>query len=541
MKSRIEFQDIDVITILLQEKLINDYVKDESFTSYFPLDRLFDLMGCITGLQVYKRKRILIKLKRIFIEKNFAEENKFIYGNETKKTLIFDVDAINSTYNTRISSERIDTIQTRYISQSLKQTLYKCIADTDNKIATKILQRKVDKEYSIKSDRHFTINNKGLMTFTPKNRIVNIRDNQWAREGRMEIKIGKGLKRIFDDKVKLPNTFYEKMNNLIKSKYEFNAEIRLVSGYEIKHWYHYSNYSETDNTGTLADSCMKHEKCQDYFGIYTNNPDIVRMIIAVNNNNKLIGRAIVWRTNQGTFCDRIYGNDITIEKIKDYCKEKGILHKYKQTYSDERFVSSIGEILDDEIIVTLPNNSDEDLYPYMDTLKYTDDLNSGGAITLSSHNNYDITLDDIDGNNDDEEYIETENGYRIRRDDAVYIEGRGWYHSDDVTWSDYYSEYVITIDSTETYEGHIIVDDDDNFIYAEDTGRLHDGGTLTFSEYDSAYYYNASECMIHGYIQSEDRKILEVNDRIFYVHDDVSYSDLLENELITQEEYEMVS
>ena len=69
----------------------------------------------------------------------------------------------------------------------------------------------------------------------------------------------------------------------------------IVFGEKIKFWYHRKNYFS--ECGDLGCSCMKYDECQDYFGIYTENPDHVGMAIMVNNENKLLARCLIWYPN----------------------------------------------------------------------------------------------------------------------------------------------------------------------------------------------------------------------------------------------------
>ena len=48
-------------------------------------------------------------------------------------------------------------------------------------------------------------------------------------------------------------------------------KISIVFGDKIKFWYHRKNY--VHEYGDLGCSCMKYDECQDYFGIYTENPE----------------------------------------------------------------------------------------------------------------------------------------------------------------------------------------------------------------------------------------------------------------------------
>ena len=87
------------------------------------------------------------------------------------------------------------------------------------------------------------------------------------------------------------------------------VQIRVVQGEEIRKWYHENSYTtEAFEKGTLGKSCMRYSECQDYFDIYTENPDVCKMII-LTENGKLRARALLWTTDRGLFLDRVYYTD----------------------------------------------------------------------------------------------------------------------------------------------------------------------------------------------------------------------------------------
>ena len=83
---------------------------------------------------------------------------------------------------------------------------------------------------------------------------------------------------------------------------------RLVSGEDIRFWYNVNNYAA--NNGTLGNSCMRYTETQKYLDVYTQNPDVCSLLIYTNDNNDLIGRALVWKLRDGGyFMDRAYSQD----------------------------------------------------------------------------------------------------------------------------------------------------------------------------------------------------------------------------------------
>lgn len=198
----------------------------------------------------------------------------------------------------------------------------------------------------------------------------------------------------------------EEFVNLFKSGWDYanNAfkYFDLVKGYDIIKWYKGKNY-DLGGTNTLGNSCMRYERCQDYFGIYTDNSDVCSMLILYKKeggvikdgkftNNKIVGRAIVWKTNQGDiFMDRIYvNNNSDVELFKKYAENKGWWYKKEQNSKYNFEVQNGHETKNAKYSVELQWAKHDD-YPYLDSLKFLkidelDDKNSYGYIS----NDYDM-------------------------------------------------------------------------------------------------------------------------------------------------------
>lgn len=126
-----------------------------------------------------------------------------------------------------------------------------------------------------------------------------------------EIKFGRFLTKVLKilDKNANCSKDIETFVNLYKAHNLFNRNVldyfRVVEGDEIKKWYNQSTYEK--GCGTLNNSCMRYDKCADFFDIYINNN--VKLLILVNNENKLVGRSLLWETNKGKYMDRVYSSD----------------------------------------------------------------------------------------------------------------------------------------------------------------------------------------------------------------------------------------
>jgi len=152
---------------------------------------------------------------------------------------------------------------------------------------------------------------------------------------------------------------YEEFVNLYKSEFVVvSNKFELISGDRISYYYDLYNYAQGDK-GQLGSSCMKYTSCQKYFGIYQKNPEVCQLLAYVDQDNKVLGRALVWKLDKKVdgcpaeyFMDRIYcANDSDIIKFRNYAKEQGWVMKNKNTsdsweslffnYNDQVYLSHI--------------------------------------------------------------------------------------------------------------------------------------------------------------------------------------------------------
>jgi hypothetical protein len=280
--------------------------------------------------------------------------------------------------------------------------------------------------------------------------------SEFWKEGRTEISIGRWLRRIFKDvhKSSILDFDVEKFVNQYKSAYDSrtNTGFELVSGEDIKKWYHESSY-ESDR-GQLGNSCMRYNKCQDFLDIYVKNPEVCNLLILKSSVNpvKIRGRALVWKLKDGSFYqDRVYTNyDSDTLLFNKWAEENGIEYKYSD---------SIGKSLEVQL-----GDFKYQKYPYMDTflcynpdnkvLSDDEDLWPGhGYIKIQdTHGGYEP--DDVVWSNYYDEYIDkdsavlcnTGNRYSptdwIYISDAIYLEYKDewWVPSDNIVYSEYHQE-----------------------------------------------------------------------------------------------------
>jgi hypothetical protein len=303
------------------------------------------------------------------------------------------------------------------------------------------------------------------------------------RKSRTPTRIGRLLNSLFPKKYIAKDV--ELFTNAFKAMQENLAEkISIVEGYDIKFWYNEDNYAVS--SGSLGNSCMK--KRRTVFDIYTNNPEVCRMVI-ITEDNKLVGRALLWKVEGQEFeyfLDRQYTtNDALVAKFRKYADDNGFAYKTRNNHSSYREVTYKGESKEMGLTIKVKpyeGSYKYSEYPYMDTFRrydpkkgilYNDDEKDG--------NIGQYLLDDTEGGYnqiEDTVYSDYYDDY-VSRQSAIWSEPlrtyldryesieitagsnrrRGWYpsdyddithdciteipyHTDDCTYSDFYNDYI---------------------------------------------------------------------------------------------------
>jgi hypothetical protein len=212
------------------------------------------------------------------------------------------------------------------------------------------------------------------------------------------------LSSLEDNLTELTPRDYEDFVNLYKSEFTVvSNEFKLVKGDEISYYYDLYNYAYGDK-GQLGSSCMRYRDCQKYFGIYQKNQQVCQLLVYVNQDNKVLGRALVWKLDKKVdgcpseyFMDRVYcANDSDIIKFKNYAKEQGWVMKNKNT-SD--IVESLFFNYNDTVILSHINVQLENFrfmnYPFVDTVTFLH-LGNGKLHNIKGKNTIELTS--VDGN-----------------------------------------------------------------------------------------------------------------------------------------------
>jgi len=210
------------------------------------------------------------------------------------------------------------------------------------------------------------------------------------------------LSSLEDNLTELTPRDYEEFVNLYKSEFTVvSNEFKLVNGDEIPYYYDLYNYAYGDK-GQLGSSCMRYRDCQKYFGIYQKNPQVCQLLVYVNQDNKVLGRALVWKLEKKVdscpaeyFMDRVYcANDSDMIKFKNYAKEKGWVMKDKNSSG---IVESLFFNYNDTVILSHINVQLENFrfvnYPFVDTVTFLH-LGNGKLHNIKGKNTIELTSTD---------------------------------------------------------------------------------------------------------------------------------------------------
>ncbi len=278
-----------------------------------------------------------------------------------------------------------------YASSELMVKLSK-ISKMDGKvgeIASSIIDTIQDEDWLDEKDtkqNFFDVTDKDdTISFLPSNKLPKDWDQDdepslpYTLPGRSEIKVGRiirALLKIAEISSRLDSDIadkdYELFVNAFKSlKVDTKREFKLVNGEEIHKYYQMKNYYSSH--GALGGSCMADEG-KSTFKVYTENPKKVQLLILIDGDGKIHGRALVWKLKESPceakyFMDRVYTNaDSDVIKFKNFAEEKGFLYKQKNNSYVEDNVKFFykGQSLLGEVKVKL--DGDFKNYPFIDTM-----------------------------------------------------------------------------------------------------------------------------------------------------------------------------
>ena len=284
-----------------------------------------------------------------------------------------------------------------YISDSLRDLLEQF--KDESQVASLILHKRLPKEDVVDNNVNFisiSDSDKTKISYLTEDRIEKISqsstDDYWTTSKRFHCKPGAFVTKLFKG---IPQKEIEKFSNLYKAfsdKKDFTIEI--ISGQEIAKYYDQETYSS--NSGTLGNSCMKYSRCQRFFKIYTENPDVISMLIMKSPTGSLIGRALIWNIDGQKVMDRIYTiqDDEYIVFFKQWALRNNCIFKTHQNWNHTLQFDSKEETKEYKFVVKL-KKFNFDYYPYLDTFKWIN-LNDGNIANYKVSEDFSV-ISNADG------------------------------------------------------------------------------------------------------------------------------------------------
>ena len=258
----------------------------------------------------------------------------------------------------------------------ISQDLQDVLIHLKSSLGAQLLLRKDHTSEAIVDDpvNYLSVSNsdKTKISYLSQDRIEKLDpDEIWTSGRRYHGRPASILQKVFEcDVVGLTNRDLETFANQYRSFFtNDNIELKVVSGDLIKKYYLADSYSS--NSGSLGNSCMKYSGCQSNFDIYLNNPDVVKMLVMLNSEGYLIGRALLWSFGDNKIMDRIYTtNDEQYSfQFKKWANENGYIYKFEQKWNNTLDFEKEGTKFTNKYDIKL-ENWQFDRYPYLDTFKF---------------------------------------------------------------------------------------------------------------------------------------------------------------------------
>jgi len=458
------------------------------------------------------------------------------------------------------------------ISPELQKVFNKIYAATRNKIAKDIY----DIEVNYHDDNYFdhidiSKQNPFMLSYINKERIDRIKKDKtiihkeqrqnwltdewfthtwyeetWTQEDfynpkmRYHCKPAKLIETLFPGKY--TNVEKEKFTDLFKNEMRKennidNLVIEFFSGEDIRKKYHEKSYSKGYNDegsqNGLINSCMKHDRCQEYLDIYCKNVAMVELAV-LHEMDEVVARCICWypdgkdKKDGRKWFDRIYAVNDTIKRdVQAELEKLGYFN-----ISPKNCIPYEGS---EKFTITLPH-VEFDSYPYVDTLYY---LNTTKKTLSNVYNGGEYELLFTDGAREEEE---EEYDYTCERcgeglhEDYAYVMRAGA-HEDEIrcgSCSIYSDVYECRIAAEEA-----IYTDVDEYVPEDEVLTLHNGTTcwednddITTSVEGYKFIPDADDEFIAydgEWYHIDNEKIVEVDGEYYHI-DSPEYEELLEKE-----------
>jgi hypothetical protein len=329
------------------------------------------------------------------------------------------------------------------ISEELRDILLEI--ESESIVAYKLLRKRHKKEDIVDNNINYisvSKTDKTRISYMSSDRLEIVPSEEyWTSSKRYNTKPGSFVSKVFKN---ISQVEIEKFSNLFKSesvKPRFKFEV--VSGDEIKRYYKYDSYAE-DGRGSLGISCMKHDSCQKLLDIYTNNTEVVSMVVMLDEEGYLLGRAILWNFDGNKIMDRIYTQDD--EKLQHHFKKwatsNNYLYKSEQNWYNTLFFENM-KTEKKELRLEIKIDADLEYLPYMDTFKF---IGFNGYLYNYQPDFRFKTLCSCEGSRYDHNYLRYDSIDKVfrYRGEATYLEYLSIYtHERNVVFSSINDCYIL--------------------------------------------------------------------------------------------------
>lgn len=288
------------------------------------------------------------------------------------------------------------------ISPKLQEILERIANKSE--IAKKLLRSKISKEDLVDDPIDYLSVSKedpSKISYAYAEKLEKVDPEEyWTFKGRVQAKPAAAIKKFLKNVTEQELNIFTSLYKAATAQKDFIFDV--VSGEEIKKYYYYKSYKNA--SGTLYNSCMKHDHCVDYFNIYIKNPEVCSMLIMLDNDGLLIGRALLWNAIdveagvERKVMDRIYciNDDRNMHYFKEWADENGYIYKKEQRWQNSLYFESFGKSYRYNLSVKIKPEVFTK-YPYVDTFKFWDEKNSIICNFLPQNNGYIRTMIGNDG------------------------------------------------------------------------------------------------------------------------------------------------
>lgn len=333
------------------------------------------------------------------------------------------------------------------VSDELKSILVEF--ESDSIVASLLLKKRHNKEELVDNPINFisvSSQDPTKISYMTEERMSIVDPNEyWTSSRRFQAKPGSFISKVFKN---ITPKEVEKFSNLYRShvnKPKFTFEV--VSGESIREYYHYESYSS--DRGSLGVSCMKHSSCQDYLNIYVDNKDIVKMLVMLNENGGLMGRALLWDFDSYKIMDRIYtsSDEELAFHFKKWAIENDYLHKSEQNWFNSLFFEQAGQKKQELKLKIKLQSNEYRTYPYLDTFKFIDE--SGQLYNYMPEEVSFKILCSSDGSKHNSDYLRFDSIDKVfrYRSDAVFLDYLNiWTSQNNTNWSEVNNQYILSKD-----------------------------------------------------------------------------------------------